>query len=115
MDFDISEIGKYLTAGNSALDIFKGIRAELPKGPKADEIQQQIEKAEAALRASEASAAKALGYNLCQCTFPPQIMLWRERESAYVCPNESCGKRIVKRTGAPRVITRPPGPGDWMR
>ena|SRR5438477_3606447 len=89
----ISDFVGYLTAAKSALDIFRGIRAELPQGPKTDQVQQQIETAERFLQKSEAELAQALGYKLCQCTFPPQIMLWKEAESAHVCPNPACGRR----------------------
>ena len=36
----------YITAAKSALDLIKGIRSELPKGPEADRAQQQIANAE---------------------------------------------------------------------
>jgi hypothetical protein len=89
----------YLTAAKTALDIFKGIRSELPAGSRTTTINQQIEKAEAALRTSEAELAKALGYTLCQCTFPPQIMLWRESEQAHVCSNPTCGRKLKLEIG----------------
>jgi hypothetical protein len=82
----IQEVVEYLTAGKGALDLIKGTLSLIPKGEKADKAKEQIERAEQALKASEAAAAKALGYKLCQCTFPPQIMLWKESEGAYVCP-----------------------------
>jgi hypothetical protein len=53
----------YLAAAKTALDIIKGIRSELPKGPEADEAQRQIEKAESALKTSEAELAKSSGLN----------------------------------------------------
>ncbi|MDQ6701919.1 MAG: hypothetical protein M3Z96_01830 [Pseudomonadota bacterium] len=93
---DLSNWTAYLSAAKTALDIFKGIRAEIPKGPKADEAQRQIEKAEQALRVSEVELAKALGYNLCQCTFPPSVMLWSEKEQAHLCPNPNCRRRIER-------------------
>ena len=71
----ISDLSDYLTATKAVIDIFKSIKSELPQGPKADESQEQIERAENALKAAEAQLAKELGYQLCQCTFPPQIML----------------------------------------
>ena len=40
---------------------------------------------------TEAKLAKQLGYELCLCTFPPSVMLWRETEKASVCP--SCGRQ----------------------
>ena len=49
------------------------------------------------MKRSDAALAQKLGYNLCQCQFPPSIMLWRERQSAYVCQNAECGKTQVVR------------------
>jgi hypothetical protein len=93
---DLSKWTAYLSAAKTALDIFKGIRAEIPKGPKADEAQRQIERAEQALRGSEVELAKAFGYNLCQCTFPPSVMLWSEKQQAHLCPNPNCRCRIER-------------------
>jgi hypothetical protein len=76
--------GSWLTAAKTLLDIFKGLKAEFPKGSKADEVQTQIELAEDALQKSEAELAKNLGYQLCKCTFPPQIMLWNKYAKANV-------------------------------
>jgi hypothetical protein len=90
----IADLMNWLSASKTALDIFKGIRNELPQGPKTDEAQKQIEKAELALKSSEAELAKALGYHLCQCTFPPQAMLWREQEKVFRCPNPQCGRTV---------------------
>ncbi len=92
----VMELTAYLTAAKTVLDLFKGIRAELPQTTKTHEVAQHIEKAEEALRATEAQLAKALGYPLCQCTWPPQIMLWHENESAHLCPRTECGKRIER-------------------
>jgi hypothetical protein len=82
----------YFSAAKSALDIIKGIRAEFPKGPEADKAQQRIEEAESALNTSKAELAKSLGFKLCKCTFPPQIMLWRVAERANIC--QACGNRF---------------------
>jgi len=43
------------------------------------------------LSLTEAKLAKKLGYELCLCTFPPSVMLWRETKKASVCP--SCGRQ----------------------
>ena len=79
----------YFTAAKSALDIIKGIRAELPKGPQADTAQRKIDEAESALDISKAQLAKGLGFKLCQCSFPPPIMLLKVSERKHVC--SSCG------------------------
>jgi hypothetical protein len=42
----------YLTAGKTALDILKGIRAELPKSEKSEEAGQKLEEAERSLKPS---------------------------------------------------------------
>lgn len=93
---DITDLSGYLSAAKSALDLFKGLREELPPGAKADEVQARIEQAEEALRTTKAQLAKALGYKLCQCTFPPQIMLSTGRhpdygEEIFKCQN--CNKQ----------------------
>jgi hypothetical protein len=82
----------YFTAAKSALDIIKGIRSELPRGVEADKAQQKINEAESALKNSEAELAKSLGFRLCQCKFPPEIMLWEKAERANICP--ACGDRF---------------------
>ena len=82
----------YFTAAKSALDILKLIRSELPQGADANKAQNKIEEAEIALLKSKAEFAKALGYRLCQCTWPPQIMLWNKTERARICPE--CADRF---------------------
>ena len=100
----------YLTAAKTALDIIKGVRSELPKGPEADKAQQQIEKAETALKTSEAELAKALGFKLCRCKFPPPIMLWSAAEASNICP--ACGDK-----NPPPPVTHQMShhKSDWIR
>lgn len=89
----VQSVTEYLNAGKSAVELLKTAVGFLPRGSKGVQAQarEEIERAEIALKASEAAAAKAFGYQLCQCTFPPQIMLWKEAERASVCP--ACGHR----------------------
>jgi hypothetical protein len=95
----------YFTAAKSALDIIKGIRAELPKGPQADIAQRKIEEAESALDISRAQLAKRLGFKLCQCSFPPQIMLLKAAERKHVCP--SCGNTFPLTQPSPDPYENP--------
>jgi hypothetical protein len=94
---DMNDISEYIRASKDVLDILKTLGGLLPKGPDSDAAKQRLEQAEKALRASEAQLAKALGYQLCQCTFPPQIMLSKGRHPVhdtneiFECPN--CGKK----------------------
>jgi hypothetical protein len=105
------DVIQYLTAAKTALEVIKGAVTLLPKGSKSEEAREQIELAEKALKASEGAAAKALGYKICQCTFPPQIMLWKEAEGAHVCPNPTCGRRVSK---SRTVIHRGARRSSWM-
>ncbi len=99
-----------LTGLKTALEVIKGAAALLPKGSKSEEAREQIERAEKELKASEGAVAKALGYKICQCTFPPQIMLWKEAERAHVCPNSTCGRKVSKSSSVVRVSRR----SSWM-
>jgi hypothetical protein len=103
-DFNIEPhaAGEWLKSAKLALDVFKGAQSLLPKGPSRDELEKKIGDAEAALAASDAALAKHLGYQLCQCSFPPKIMLWREREGAHVCPDASCGRKLHPERPMPR-------------
>jgi hypothetical protein len=90
---DPVEATTYLTATKSALDILKTALGLLPKGENKEALAKKIEEAEEALKRSDAKLAKELGYKLCQCTFPPQIMLWQEPRQAHVCPK--CGHTLT--------------------
>jgi hypothetical protein len=62
----LTEITGYLSAGKATLDLLKGVKEFVPKGHQHDAVQEQIQKAERSLRATEAYAAQAFGFNLCQ-------------------------------------------------
>jgi hypothetical protein len=103
-----SEIVEYLGAAKAALDLLKGVQSELPKGDKSDKAKEQITKAETSLKQSEAELAKALGFRLCRCSFPPTIMLWNKDQRVHICP--SCGDRYPHRPD----IQRSEG-SSWVR
>ena len=114
----MDDINTYLQAGKNALSIIKDVIPLLPKGTDRDKAASDVEKAEQAIKASNAAVARSLGFTLCKCTFPPQIMLWKEDQQANVCPN--CGHS----SGGPPKINRGPrggtlgqsrgGRGSWM-
>jgi hypothetical protein len=108
MENAMLEWAEYFAAAKTVLDLFKAVKDDLPKGEQADKAQKQIEKAEAALKNSEAEFAKSVGYRLCRCTFPPQIMLWKNDIRKNVCPE--CGDVFPPERGdAPRQE------GGWVR
>ena len=97
---DMTDLKDYVAVSKDALDLLKAAYGALPKGSQRDEIEKKVEVAAALLARSDAKLAKDLGYKMCQCTFPPQVMLWREAEKAWICQNENCGAKVQ------RVFTR---------
>jgi len=93
---EYQDIQGWVAATKGALELVKSAWAMLPKGEKRDEIEAKIRGAEEALAKSDTKLAKELGMRLCDCSFPPQIMLWKEAEQAHVCPNPSCGRKSGK-------------------
>jgi hypothetical protein len=89
-----SDVAEYIRLSKDALGIFKTAFELLPKGQKRDEIERSVSAAEQALKRSDVALAQKLHFNLCQCTWPPQIMLWHNNEKAIVCPRQECGYRI---------------------
>jgi hypothetical protein len=57
-----------------ALTLWRDFKGTLPEG-KREEVEKAIELSEKQLQLAEAQIAKALGYQLCTCTFPPTPML----------------------------------------
>lgn len=103
-------ISEYITTSRNLIGFWKEASALLPKGDKRDQFDEQIKAAEASLKRSDAALAKQLGYQLCQCTFPPQIMLWREQDKVWICQNPDCGRTLkpVDHRDLPRPRT------DWV-
>jgi len=88
------DLAQYIHFGKEALDLLKAAGSLLPKSAKRAEMEQKITAAEDALKRADAALAQKLGFQLCQCTYPPQIMLWHEREQVTKCPNADCGRTI---------------------
>jgi hypothetical protein len=59
----------------AAIGLVKDTKDLLPKDEKAVAITAALATAESSAKVAEAEVAKALGYELCKCTFPPTIML----------------------------------------
>lgn len=76
-----------------ALGLAKDVKEALPAGGSGKAIEHSLEQAERQIQLAEAQIAQALGYPLCHCTFPPQIMLFTLRQrymDIYECPK--CGR-----------------------
>jgi hypothetical protein len=85
----------YLASAATFLTILKNAKDMIPKGPQRDDAERALAEVERALRISEASAAVALNYQICKCTWPPQIATsigvvgWEEK---FRCP--ACSKTL---------------------
>jgi len=101
------DVADYIRLSKEAIDLARSAWTLLPKGEKRDEAERKLHAAEEALKRSDAALAQKLGYQLCQCTFPPQIMLWREQEGLSRCPNTLCGRTIKKFSRPPSLDSGP--------
>ena len=91
-----------------ALSWAKKAKDKLPDGDQKTALAESIEQAEKTGKLAEAEIAKALGYHLCQCTFPPRIMLsvgydQQQLAEQFRCPG--CNKTIPPPFGEIRIET----------
>lgn len=66
------------------------IKETVPESSQKVKAEKKFEEAEKAFRIAEANAARDLGYSICRCTWPPQIMLrvgGKEEVEISECPN----------------------------
>jgi len=96
MHASLDDVAQYIRASKDVMDIAKTLIGMLPKGTQHEGAERRLAEAERALRATEVQLAQSLGYHLCQCTFPPQIMLSKGRHprhdvEMFQCP--SCEKQ----------------------
>jgi hypothetical protein len=100
---DIDAIRSALGVVREALALLLQVKDLLPSGTKKEEAQARLEEAARSLDTAEAQLATELGYQLCKCTWPPQIMLSKgfvEYSEAFECPK--CGTRFPpSQPGAP--------------
>ena len=100
-----------LEALRTAVGLYGDVSKHLPDGVQKREADRNLERADRDLRLAEARVAQALGHKLCQCTFPPQIMVlagtdeeaaYLDRADFFACP--ACGReepsKKTRRTGS---------------
>jgi len=92
---NLPDISDALTLGASALGVLKSLKDLLPDSPEKEEAITKIEKAEKDLQIAQAKTAMEMGYQLCECTFPPQIVLLKNGEK--LCP--LCGESYSSLVG----------------
>ena len=83
-----------------AIGLVKQTKDLLPESQDKEAIGKSLEEADKAVKMAEAQIAQALGYHLCKCTFPPQIMLSKgykevnySQQEEFVCP--LCNKSSI--------------------
>lgn len=85
-----------LSMFSEALGLVKKTQDLLPDSAEKDAIDKSLEEAGKASKLAEAQIAQALGYKLCQCTFPPQVMLsigYKEHIEEFKC--SKCDKSSI--------------------
>jgi hypothetical protein len=93
---DAQEILGWVQASKAAVDLLKSAYKALPAGEKRSEVENKVRIAEQILERSDSKLAKELGFNLCKCTWPPQIMLWNESERAEYARDRSAITGVLK-------------------
>lgn len=105
MELDIESLRGGLGAFREAITSIKVLKDLLPESKDKEKLEQNIEIAEKSMSISDAKIAKALDYHLCQCTYPPQIMLsigFKDGEEKFKC--SLCSKVIPPEWKKPNVI-----------
>jgi len=82
----MNELTNILTTVASAITLLTGTAKLLPTSPERKAALLALEQAEQAIQQANVRLAADLGYNLCQCTFPPQIAL-RTQTGEMRCPS----------------------------
>ena len=92
---DLETVKTFVTLAGQTLGVLKQGKELMPKGPQRDAAEKKIAEAEQSLALAEVRAAQELGYELCRCTWPPQICL-RVDGRDHICPK--CGHHAFLRT-----------------
>jgi predicted RNA-binding Zn-ribbon protein involved in translation (DUF1610 family) len=88
---------KGLTVLKEAIGLVHSANDQLPAGEPQKAIQQKVEEAERLIQLGHATVGQSLGFQLCHCTWPPQVMASSEyseetQVEQFTCPN--CGKSV---------------------
>ncbi len=90
----MDEIKVYFSAASQVLSIFKQAKDLLPESKEKDEASKALVKAESSFKAAEAQFAQSMGFELCQCAWPPNIMILKHEHDEYQC--KECGNAITR-------------------
>lgn len=116
MDIDFDQLKIGLQLFKESIGLIKDVKDTLPESPQKEAASKSLIAAEAATQIAEANIAKAFGYPLCHCSFPPGIMIsffHGERQDGYKC--SKCNKKYLvrgKNTGKIVLIDYPQESGE---
>ena len=99
MSIDAHQIKEWAEATGSVITSVKAAIGLLPAGPKKEEAQRHLERAEFDFKRAQAESARQLGFELCPRCWPPEIILIAANDKK-IC--RGCGK------------TPPESPGIWV-
>jgi len=83
----ITETLSILSIAKKSIETFNSIKDLLPDNDEKANAIKSISDLQERLSTAEYAAAKELGYKLCTCTYPPQIMLYNKAKKSSICPN----------------------------
>ena len=90
---DIATITAGIQGMTNAIGLLKSAKDMLPNGAEKKTAEAAIQQAEQGFQAAQAQIAQSLGYQICKCTWPPQIMLTNEGDrNIHKCPK--CGIKV---------------------
>jgi hypothetical protein len=103
MDDSLSSFRDFIDAGRATITLLRDLhgamssnRRDSSTSAQDQQIARQIETAETTLERTRAQLAQSLGYKLCQCAFPPKIMLSKGRHPRHddeIFQCDACGKQ----------------------
>ncbi len=88
---------KGLTVLKEAIVLVHSANDQLPPGESHQSIQQKVEEAERLIQVGHAAVGQSLGFQLCHCTWPPQVMAStgyteKTQTEQFTCSN--CGNTL---------------------
>lgn len=92
---NIGEIISGIELMRKSLALMRDLVNSISKKPDKEQAENVLREAEHAFQLAEAKVAGELKYQLCKCTWPPQIMLskgFRDYSEVFKCPR--CGKEF---------------------
>lgn len=72
---DVESLKTFFALAAKGLGLWKQAKELIPPGIERAAADKALAEAEQSLKTAEAKAAEAMGYELCRCTWPPQICL----------------------------------------